>query len=209
LLTIMYMQFVSNRPSTNNNNNNNNNKVVQYRQPRQNLSTITRSVTPMSQQMTTTSPTPKKMAWGEPTWYVLHTMAEKVKDEVFPSFRQDLLNTIFMICTNLPCPTCSNHATQYLSKINMSSIQTKEDLKRLLFNFHNTVNEQKGYPQFAYSDLDPKYSAANLVNMIQHFMLFFQEKNKNVKMIANDMYRARIIAKLKEWFNVNISQFSI
>jgi len=150
----------------------------------------------------------KKMKWGEPTWFLFHTLAEKIKDEYFQSIRLDLLNTIVTICQNLPCPDCANHATEYIKKINFSSIKTKQDLKLFLFQFHNVINKKKNFSLFSVDQLDTKYSSANTVNIIQNFMYHFQDKNHSIRMISNDMYRSRIAEQLKKWFNNNIQYFN-
>lgn len=157
----------------------------------------------------TTNNTPneqKKMKWGEPTWLLLHTLCEKVKDDSFNDIRQGLLNTIYMICTNLPCPDCSIHAKQYLDAIKFNTIQTKEQLKKVMFDFHNSVNVKKGFKIFNYSDLQ-KYSTAITINIIYNFMNAYSIKNHSIHMISNDLFRNRIIEMIKEWFNVNIKYF--
>ena len=158
--------------------------------------------TPMS-----TEPTVKKMKWGEPTWFLFHTLACKVKEDCFQKVRGDLLNHIYSICANLPCPTCANHAMEYMKNINFNTIRTKQDLKDMLYVFHNTVNKKKNYPQFTYDDLDSKYSTAVTKNIIFNFLYHFQDKHKSVHMIANDMFRARQVETLKEWFNKNYNCF--
>jgi hypothetical protein len=155
------------------------------------------------------SPKKRQMKWGEPTWFLFHTLAEKVKPEYFPQIRKELLDVIYTICVNLPCPTCAVHATQHMNGINYSTIQTKQQLKDVLFSFHNTVNGKKQFPLFDYSDLDAKYSAANTVQIIQNFMMHFQDKHSSIHMIANDMHRARIAVILKKWFNENIQYFNV
>lgn len=149
----------------------------------------------------------KPMKWGQPTWFLFHTLAEKVKDEHFAQIRKELLDVIYTICVNLPCPTCAVHATQHMNGINYSTIQTKQQLKDMLFAFHNTVNGRKQFPQFDYTELDAKYSAANTVLIIQNFMSHFEDKHASIHMIANDMHRGRIAKILKKWFNENIQYF--
>jgi len=155
------------------------------------------------------SPTPKKMKWGEPTWFLLHTLAEKVKSDSFSLIRNELLYNIYTICTNLPCPVCSEHAKQYLNSINFNTILSKQDLKIILFNFHNQLNAKKGFPIFMENDLNEKYSKANTVNIIYNFMDSFLEKDKIPQMMANGMFRRRIASKLGEWFTNNIVYFDL
>jgi hypothetical protein len=150
---------------------------------------------------------PKKMKWGEPTWFLFHTLAYKVKEADFPKVRSELLGNIYNICSNLPCPICAEHAVEYMKKINFNSIQTRRQLIDLLFNFHNEVNKKKGFPLFKYEDLDDKYSKAVTKNIIFNFMIHYQDKHKSIHMISNDLYRARQVIVLKEWFNKNFKYF--
>ena len=154
-------------------------------------------------------PTPpkKKMKWGQPTWFLFHALAQKVREEHFQKVRKELLDIIYTICTNLPCPDCASHATKYISAINFNRIQTKEQLKDMLFIFHNTVNERKGFPMFNRGDLDAKYAAANLVPIIQNFIVHFRDKHASIHMIANDMHRARLSNTLIQWFQNNLKYF--
>lgn len=151
----------------------------------------------------------KKMVWGEPTWLLFHTLAEKVKEEDFPFIRVELLNIIYSICSNLPCPICTKHATTYLNGINFNAIQTKQQLKHVLFVFHNEVNQRKFVPLFTYDQLDSTYTRANTAAIIHQFIHIFSDKNKNMKLIADDFIRTKIVQKLSEWFYINIHHFSL
>ena len=156
----------------------------------------------------TPNPTPNKMKWGEPTWFLLHTLSYKIKDDVFAQYKDDLLRIIYAICTNLPCPTCAEHAKTYLDGINMKTIQTKEQLKMMLFNFHNVVNKKKGYAIFLYDECEAKYSNAITVNIIQNFMPHFQDRSRSPKLMASDFQKTYIVKMLKEWFQKNIDIFN-
>ncbi len=169
--------------------------------------TITRNV--VEQPAATDTTKPKKMKWGEPTWYLFHALAEKVKEDRFQAIRTELLNTIYVICKNLPCPMCANHATQYMNAINFNTIQTKKDLIDLLWNFHNEVNKRKNFAVFPYEELSEKYSRANLINIIQVFMVHFKDKHASLRMIADDMYRQQISTKMQDWFRKNIQNFNL
>lgn len=150
---------------------------------------------------------PKKMSWGEPTWALFHVLAEKVKDTDFPAIREELLEVIYVICSNLPCPDCATHASMYLNDIRYKNIQTKEQLKTMLWSFHNMVNTKKGFPQFPREQLETKYAAYPLIPTLHAFMVKFQDKHRSIRMIADDFHRSKIAEKLKKWFNERISSF--
>ena len=102
-------------------------------------------------------PKKKSMKWGEPTWFMFHTLAEKIKPEYFLVIRQELLHVIHSVCSNLPCPDCARHAKQYMNGVNFNAIRTKDDLRILLHRFHNEVNQKKGFPLFPFEQLSEKY----------------------------------------------------
>jgi len=149
-----------------------------------------------------------KMIWGPSIWYLFHTLAEKIKPESFPYIHKELLNNIYSISTHLPCPVCSEHAKEYLNGINFNTITNKEELKNMLFTFHNLVNQRKGYPQFTIQELNEKYSNANTVNIIQNFMIHFKDKHRSPKLMADDLQRSRIAIVLQDWFRKNIGAFN-
>lgn len=149
----------------------------------------------------------KKMKWGPPTWFFLHTMAQKIKPEYFLTIRNGLLEQINAICRNLPCPDCSAHAAHYLDNSNFNRIQTKQQLIDFLFDFHNVVNARKGLPAFTREELRDKYSTAVTVNIINYFIAHFIDKSKSIRMISNDFYRQRMIGILKQWLNDHLQYF--
>lgn len=151
----------------------------------------------------------KPMKWGQPTWFLFHTLAEKVKPECFSDIRVELLNIIYTICTNLPCPDCAKHASQYMNSINFNTIRTKRDLQLMLFNFHNEVNRRKKFPEFPIEQLDAKYSLANTVNIIHNFMPYFEDRTGSMRLIADNLHRSRVALQLKAWFNKNIVCFDL
>lgn len=181
-------------------NNNTNISTAQYYKP-----VVHKS--PSQIQPNEPEPKQKSMKWGKPIWFFFHTIAEKVRNESFHLVKNDLLNIIYKVCANLPCPMCANHAVDYMNKINFNAIQTKEQLKDLLFVFHNSVNLRKNFPIFMRKDLDEKYSRANTINIIQNFLNTFQQKTMNMHMIATNMHRTNVAHDIKVWFNNNIHNF--
>jgi hypothetical protein len=155
------------------------------------------------------NPNKKPMKWGEPTWFLFHTLAEKIKPEYFTEIRKELLNIIYTICSNLPCPNCAKHAVEYLNAINFNTIATKEALKMMLYKFHNEVNRRKNIAEFPINQLVPKYSAANTVNIIHNFMPYFEDRTGSIKLIADNLHRSRVALQLKAWFNKNIDYFDL
>ena len=150
---------------------------------------------------------PREMLWGQPTWFLLHTLAEKVNNETFFEIRSGLLNIIYIIVTMLPCPICAAHGKTFLDGINFNTIITKENLKYMLFDFHNLVNSKKHFTTFLYPDL-VKYDTAITNNIIQNFMFHFTKNSGSIRLIADDLYRKRMTVQLKQWFNENIKYFA-
>jgi|LauGreDrversion4_2_1035121.scaffolds.fasta_scaffold435531_2 hypothetical protein len=176
-------------------------------------------VTPIYRRSALPAPTPKKavvveeprkkMLWGEPTWYFFHTIAHKIKPEHFPTLRLELLNMVASVCNNLPCPNCASHATQYMKNVNFNAIQSKDQLKMLFYNFHNSVNARKGYALFPLSELDAKYENANLIAVIQKFMYYFEEKHRGMRLVVHQMHRDRVTVNIKQWLITHLDKFDV
>ena len=150
-----------------------------------------------------------RITWGAPTWYLFHTLAEKVREDTFPVIRKELLNIILTICINLPCPECASHATRYLNNINFDTIVTKQDLKDMLFRFHNSVNTKKNFPLFSQSELNSKYALANTVAIIQNFFQAYDKYSSYSKLSVNFLYRSTSITNIRAWFTSNMVHFNI
>ena len=148
----------------------------------------------------------KKIKWGEPFWNLFHVLAEKIKESEFARLREGLLNLVFTICSNLPCPDCTSHAIQYLNGINFNTIRTKTDFKDMIYHFHNAVNARKDYPIFPREGLE-KYSRGNVIPIIENFMIHFLVNHKNFHLLADDIQRRRISGNVKKWFQDNIGAF--
>ena len=115
-----------------------------------------------------------KEEWGNACWYLFHTLAEKLKQDQ-ESEIPALFNEIKNICGNLPCPTCSEHATTMLSTLRPNSIKTKDDLINVLVEFHNSVNGRLKKPLFTREECREKYKKAVLINIVNHFIHVFDK----------------------------------
>ena len=152
-------------------------------------------------------PNKTEMTWGRATWFLFHTLAHKVKDQYFLQIKLELCNNIFKICSSLPCLMCQEHAVDYMKKVNFNNIKTKVDLKNMLFNFHNVVNENKGYRKFSYEELDSKYETANLHKIINNFFSVMS-RSKNRDLVSHNMFADTLQNSFKLWLNENIKYFN-
>jgi len=150
-----------------------------------------------------------EMKWGAPTWFFFHTIAEKIKPECFLDNRKSLFSLVQTICSNLPCPTCSQHAKQYIEKININSVKNKEEFAMLFCSFHNEVNARKNKPIYEYNKVHEKYSKANFMNIINNFMYYYKMEHHAVRMIADNMFRRRIAKSMLDWIHANLHIFEM
>ena len=147
-----------------------------------------------------------KMKWGKPVWTFFHVMSQKIKPEYFNLIIKDFLNFVLLICSALPCPICSAHASEYLRAINFNNIRSKEDLINLFFVFHNVVNQRKLYAVLQRDNI-PSYENENTVVVLRNFICAFEDKSRSMKLMADDLARSRISARFKFWINENIKYF--
>ncbi len=142
-----------------------------------------------------------RLKWGRPTWRFFHVIAHKIKPEYFKQTRKEMLDIIYSICCTLPCPVCSEHAKQYMNGINFNTIQTKEDLKDMLFNFHNAVNVRKNYAPFSREELDATYGQFNTIAVAREFIFHYKDRHRSMKLVADDLMRSKISVNIQNWFN--------
>ena len=152
------------------------------------------------------SPVPK-LKWGEPIWNLFHVLAHKIIPEHFFKIRSEIFEIIRMICYNLPCPDCANHAREYIGKVNFSSIITTEHLKDMFFIFHNTVNQRKQFPIFPREQLDARYESMNIKQVLSVFLMHFRDKHRSSRMLADDLFRGKLANKIEKWFSENNHYF--
>ena len=119
-----------------------------------------------------------KMKWGRPIWTFFHVMAQKVKLEYFNLVIRDFLK----------------------------NIRSKDDLINLFYIFHNVVNQRKGYAVLQKNQI-PNYETANTIFVIKDFIRAYEDKSRSMKLMADDIARARISSQFKFWINENIRYF--
>lgn len=149
----------------------------------------------------------EKYIWGMITWYMFHTIAEKIRPEFFTIARTSLINFIMQISHNLPCPICAEHARNHLARVNFEQIQTKEQFKMFVFAFHNRVNMDLGKPQADISILE-KYKSANMDRMIQLFVQVHNHESFSNKMMMRKHMKNEGIKNFVNWYTSNKFMFA-
>jgi ACT domain-containing protein len=143
--------------------------------------------------------------WGQIYWIFFHILAESIRDESFLNIKNQLFSFVKRICSLLPCPICSSHASAYLNKIDISTINTKYKFKLFIFHFHNHVNEHKKKTLFIEEDL-VKYENQSLSRAIDIFIQHFSSK-RDMTQLNQSFHRSRLIKELIFFFQNNSSQF--
>ena len=126
-----------------------------------------------------------KKLWGPAIWNFFHGIAEKINPDKFLEQKSNLFYILGVVCENLPCPDCSEHAVREIRKINQHNITSKDIYKELLLEFHNRVNSRLKTRQFTREELDEKYKNINLSAMIHNFNIAYNANVYNEKLLQN------------------------
>lgn len=145
--------------------------------------------------------------WGTVTWKLFHTLAEKLKDE-HQSHIPMLLNQIHMICHNLPCPTCKEHAIQSFKTCHLNKIINKEQLIKFLWEFHNIVNIRKKRNKMGLEDCHKLYKNARTKNIVIDFLNIFSLNARNEKGMMATFHRAKCINNFKRYLREHHLKFN-
>lgn len=148
-----------------------------------------------------------KKEWGNATWYLFHTLSYKMKDEYFDELKDDFLNMCSRICSNLPCPDCSEHASAIMRNLNRGNIKTKKDLQMFFFDFHNSVNKRVKKPVFTESSMF-MYRNAITKNIVFNYISTMSKKYHNIKLITNSFHRDSTMNDFKKWISHNSNKFN-
>mgnify|MGYP005995253345 FL=1 len=148
------------------------------------------------------------MEWGSVTWFLLHGLAEKIKSEEFMNKREELLHLFFLICSNLPCPYCQEHAKVTIRSLKIKNINSKEDFQKVIWSFHNMVNKRKKYTLFSFEECKEKYSKANILMILEQFSIVWSKNYKIIKMMNDTLKRTRCVDFVKKWVYENKVYFN-
>jgi hypothetical protein len=152
-----------------------------------------------------------KKQWGNATWYLFHTLAEKLKPEYDNPVEIKLLYSIIKkICLNLPCPDCTKHATKILETANENYFtSSKEKFKNFLFQFHNKVNKSVGTREIKNDELSAIYSTTITRQIINNFIYVMNIKSRDLKLsLMKSQNKDAYMSTLIHYLNKNIHKFN-
>ncbi len=135
--------------------------------------------------------------WGNATWILFHSLAEQIKEESFNEERQGLINFVRNTCNFLPCPVCSAHASNVMSRAYTANIKTKDDFIEFLRQFHNIVNSTLNKPIMSEKEVSEKYKLARLKLIIDNFLKTLSVSYGNMKMLVHSFQRQHYIRSQK------------
>jgi hypothetical protein len=139
-----------------------------------------------------------KEIWGNNVWNLFHTIAHKIKEDRFEFHKHNIIYILENICNTLPCPDCSKDASDMLKKVNFSQINTKNDFKLLIFNFHNAINTKLNKPLFDFNELDNRYSKANIDILYTNINIIFTSNTNIPQLMTSSFHRNILFPKIKE-----------
>ena len=149
-----------------------------------------------------------KKEWGNATWYLFHTLAEKLKPE-FTHDAREVYNEIYKICGNLPCQECLDHATKTLKYVNVNNIKTREDLIILIWQFHNKVNAKANKQQFTLEECNELYKKSNMRNVVNNFLYIMKQKSGSERAMLLSHHRNSSLKNFTNYINKNLHKFNI
>jgi len=141
-------------------------------------------------------------AWAHPTWLFFHSLAEKINEDFLKKNTLDVLNMIKNICVNLPCPTCSEHAKNYMKHITPDHINSRDKIRLMFLNFHNSVNARTGKQTFSAGGL-VKYRLGRFDIIYVHFITSFTKKFNSTLLagrFSRNSKRKQLGNNLNAWF---------
>ena len=147
-----------------------------------------------------------KKEWGNAMWYFIHTFSHKLKDE-YSDKANEIISLYYNLCINTPCPYCSDHAKDMLNKLNMNLIKNKQDLIRVMFEFHNIVNVRLNKKVFTLEELNEKYKRANTLNIANHFFHVMNKKIHDERAMIYTLNRKIAVKNMYDYVHKNNHYF--
>lgn len=139
--------------------------------------------------------------WGPNIWYIVHGISYKISDENFLKYKNEFIDLIKLLFTNLPCPDCSKDATEKLNKTNFDNILSKDDMIKYLFDFHNYVNQKTNKSIFPYEEMKI-YENINLKNIYNNILIIYNNNTNIPKLMSENFKTKQAYPKIKNKLNL-------
>ena len=147
-----------------------------------------------------------KEQWGNATWFLVHTLSEKLAYDNHDDVK-DLFNHLQSICTNLPCPDCSIHATELFNTANLHIVTSKEQLISFFHSLHERVNQKLGKQGLSLQECNDKYKTAVTGAIVNHFFAVLSSIQYGERTMMNSFHRSDVINKFTEYLRINQYKF--
>ena len=147
-----------------------------------------------------------KQAWGNATWFIMHTLAHKLLPEHVDKVPL-LLQQFENICRNLPCPDCAKHASQMFDSAKRHLVVDKESLIRFLHELHNVVNIKLGKQCISLEECNNKYSNGRTVIIIRHFFQVFTRIKSHERAMIYGFRRQQCLQGFAIFMDKNLRMF--
>lgn len=145
--------------------------------------------------------------WGPITWYFLHSFLEKIPDDIYQREKVTIINYILSICSNLPCESCTEHATTYLKpRLRVQYFNNISSLKTFMYNFHNEVNKRTKKPIFTDFNI---YKRSKFIKIYELFRQTFLQNTVLSRKYNGTMFRKHIIKNIDNFVNKYINYFRL
>lgn len=147
--------------------------------------------------------------WGNACWQLFHVTAVNLK-ETDSHLIPEIVNIISLICNNLPCPYCTKHANETLSRVKKNQINTKEKLIYFLWKFHNIVNQNNKKDIFTRENHDLLYKNKNLKDIVRKWTNIMNHiwKGGDYHQMMHTMSRQNMVRRVALFYKNNIDAFT-
>jgi hypothetical protein len=133
--------------------------------------------------------------WGPNIWGLFHGLSCKIKEDKFMLHKERLIYVLKNVCATLPCPECSKDATLLLKTVNFNTINSKEEFKLFLFNFHNTINKKLNKPLYEYCNII-KYNNVNINALYNNLNIIYLARIPNPHLMGVALNKKMLFPKI-------------
>ena len=119
-------------------------------------------------------------------WIMLHSFAEKIKPDAFTDNKTEILDFLRDFYNNeLHCDKCRIDSINYLN--NYDTLNTRDDLQKYLFEFHQSVN-RKLHKKFFDETILVQYESVNITEIFSLYITRCRTENIKTFLTTHDSW---------------------